>query len=191
MQILGASAVSPVAVVSRVTGFRGPEPTETQRRVAEVIRPAAFSPDIAFLLRQGVPDTVLDLATRLAALRRTLPRDELFACGFDRQRYWAMLAADLGLPFTDDLNGVKLVAHPEFVTTEAVRSACAALAELPEGLTAIIAPAPAEIAGLRARLRASPALAGRTRIASPETIRAFLLASRPQALTHYAVNRLS
>jgi hypothetical protein len=36
---------------------------------------------LPFLLRQGVCETVLDLATRLAALRQTLPRDELFACG--------------------------------------------------------------------------------------------------------------
>jgi hypothetical protein len=191
MQIVGPQAFSEAAPASQTPGFRATNTLAVRHRSGDVIRPAAFSPDIAFLLRRGVPETTLDLAKRLAALRGSLPRDELFACGFDRQRYWAMLAADLGLPFAERLDGVQLVAHSEFVTAEAVRSASAALAQFPDGLTAVIAPAPGEIAALRSRVKASPGLASRICIDAPETIRAFLLAHRHQALTHYAVNRLS
>jgi hypothetical protein len=156
MQIVGAQAVSEAAPTSQGAGFQAPGAGALRPRSGDIIRPVAFSPDVAFLLRQGTPETILDLATQLAALRGTLPRDELFACGFDRRRYWTLLAADLGLPFADDLDGVTLVAHSEFVTAEAVRSASAALADLHGGLTAVIAPAPGEIGSLRARLKTSP-----------------------------------
>ena len=61
-----------------------------------------------------------------------------------------------------------------------------------EGTTIlVVAPGRLEIERLQARLKETPGLAERLRIASPETIRAFLVARRHTALTHYAVNRLA
>lgn len=194
MQIFGVRSHSRPAPSRREPRFptsRPPLTAAVRRRAGHVLRPVASAPDIAFLLRQGIPETVLVLATRLSALRGTLASDELLAGGFDRQRYWAMLAADLGLPFAPNLDGVALIAHADFVTTEAIRSASAVLVKTEGATTAVVAPAADEIASLRARLNANPPLASRIRIAAPETIRAFLVAKRHTALTHYAVNRLS
>jgi hypothetical protein len=55
----------------------------------------------------------------------------------------------------------------------------------------VLAPQPHELALLRRHLTETPALAARLRIATPETIRAFLVAARHGALIHYAVNRLA
>ena len=52
-------------------------------------RTPVLSPDIAFLARHGIPHNILELASQLAASRGTEPREELFAAGFDRKRYWA------------------------------------------------------------------------------------------------------
>jgi len=55
----------------------------------------------------------------------------------------------------------------------------------------VTAPRQEEVAVIRHRLHANPPIGYRIRIATPETIRAFIAAHRHPALTHYALNRLA
>lgn len=156
--------------------------------------PGRFLPlptDLAFLARRGIPRSILDQACRAAAVHRTGPLQELFAQGFDRERYWATLAYDLGLDHVADLRGADLVMHPGLVSTDAVRLASSAMIRIGRGTVVVLAPGAREIPLLTARLKETPELADRIRIAAPETIRALLAARRSAALTHYAVNRLA
>jgi len=149
-------------------------------------------PDIAFLARHGgVPTNALREALRLAARNRTTPGEELLAAGFDQRRYWSLLADDLGVAFIERLDGADLVTNAGLLAIDAVRFAASVMARIGGDTFVVLAPRPAEIGLLRRHLSESPALAARLRIATPETIRAFLVAKRHQALTHYAVNRLA
>jgi cellulose synthase/poly-beta-1,6-N-acetylglucosamine synthase-like glycosyltransferase len=138
-----------------------------------------------------LPPSIPELAYRLALARGTEARQELFAIGFDRERYWSMLAKDLGLQFTTDLAGARLVSHAEFLTTEAVRHATSALVEIAGETVLLRAPNGAELARLRRSLLETPGLAKRVLIVPPEVIRSFLVKHRNHVLSHYAVNRLS
>ncbi len=158
---------------------------------AELSKDVLSETDIDFLVRRGVPETLLTIAGRRAASHGTTLLQELFALGFDRQRYWSMLADDLGLRFVGDLTGATLVADAGLLATDAVRLASSVLVRMPEGTVLVTAPRHHEVALLRPRLQAIPALADRIRIAAPETIRAFIVARRHAALTHYALNRLA
>jgi hypothetical protein len=147
--------------------------------------------DIAFLVRHGVPRRVLRLAATLAAHRRSDARQELFASGFDRRRYWAALATELGVPFRPDLAGAELLAHAYVPSAIAVGRAASALIWVDGQAVLAIAPHGAELALLAGRLKHVPGLARRLVIVPPEAIRAFLAARRHRSLTHYAVNRLA
>lgn len=165
--------------------------TLAQREAAKDLpRDPPLAPDIAFLAAHGIPEHVLQLASRLAALRGTAPLQELLATGFDRAAYWSLLARHLGLPFAADLSAAALVAHAGSTTTEAVRLASSVLVDVDGASILVVAPGRDELAALQARLRENPAMGRRVWIAAPETIRAFLVARRHTALTHYALNRL-
>jgi cellulose synthase/poly-beta-1,6-N-acetylglucosamine synthase-like glycosyltransferase len=138
-----------------------------------------------------VAEDWLDLAARRARESGATPLEELFALGFDRQRFWSLLATDLGLPFLSDLNGAELLSHPNTLATEAVRVACPVLVYLRGQRLMVCAPRGHEVPLLRRRLQAAPTLSDRIRIASPETIGALIAKHRHPALSHYAVNRLS
>jgi cellulose synthase/poly-beta-1,6-N-acetylglucosamine synthase-like glycosyltransferase len=153
--------------------------------------PWPLTPDIAFLARHGIPERTLALACRLASVRGTAPRDELFAAGLDREFYWAALAKHLGLPFAHDPTGLSVPIERNPPMADAVRLASAAHVQRGETAFLIAAPDGDRIEHLHHRLRRRPDLARRTAIASPETIRRLLLAERRTALTHYAVTRLS
>jgi hypothetical protein len=142
---------------------------------------APLSPDVAFLCRHGIPEHVVRLASALAALRRTHPTDELFASGFDRARYWSLLAADLGLSFAENLGDADLLARSASTTADAVRLASSVLIRHSGRTILAIAPQRGELARLKARLKGNVELADRIVIAAPETIRAFLVAHRHAA----------
>jgi cellulose synthase/poly-beta-1,6-N-acetylglucosamine synthase-like glycosyltransferase len=150
-----------------------------------------FPPDIAFLTAYGVPDEELDRAARLAEHHRTVPSHELFAAGLDHRRYWSALADHLGLAYVDDLSGMSIVANAGMLVTDAVRLAASVMVRDKGGVVLVLAPQHDEIALLARHLAETPALASRIRIATPDAIRAFLVAQRHTALTHYAVNRLA
>ncbi len=147
--------------------------------------------DIAFLAGCGVSDALLNAAAERARSRSTAARDELFALGFPRDRYWLLLAEALGLGFVDDFADATLVSNAGMLATEAVRRANSVLVRIGGRVILVLAPRRAELAALRRRLRVMPALAERTRIAAPEAIRAFIVARRHKVLAHYAVNRLA
>jgi hypothetical protein len=147
--------------------------------------------DVEFLTRQELPPSIPELAYRLALARGTEARQELFAIGFDRERYWSMLAKDLGLQFTAELADARLISHPEFLTTEAVRHATSALVETAGQTVLLRAPNCAELARLRRLLVETPGLRKRVLIVPPEVIRSFLVRHRHHVLSHYAVNRLA
>ena len=150
-----------------------------------------LAPELEFLVRRGVPETMLREALRRAALNGTAATQELFALGFDKRHYWSMLADDLGLVFLEDLSGATPLANAGMLATEAVRIASSALARIEDATILLLAPRPAEILVLRRRLQATPALSARLRIATPDAIRGLIATRRHQALTHYAVNRLA
>lgn len=161
-----------------------------ERRKSQ-LRTPTLTPDIVFLARCGIPEGILKSAAALAAVRRTEAREELFAAGFSRRRYWEMLADDLGLQFADDLSGAEILNSPAGATVDAVRAASSLLVRR-QGKTLLLhAPGRDAIEPLRRRLRQAPALAERVRICPPETIRAMLVSRRQAALNHYAVNRLA
>jgi cellulose synthase/poly-beta-1,6-N-acetylglucosamine synthase-like glycosyltransferase len=169
----------------RAAGFATEERRAWPRRTPDTLG------GLAFLVRGGVPRNIVDLAIRLAASRGTEARQELFAIGFDRQRYWSMLAADLGLQFASDLEDATLLAPAGFLTTEAVGRANSILVHIGGCTVSIRAPDGEELPLLEAALREPSELAGRLRIAAPETIRALLVNQRHTALSHYAINRLA
>ena len=138
-----------------------------------------------------MPQEGLTLAARRAAGRGTAASQELLAMGFDPRRYWSLLADDLGLAFVDRLHGAEIVASAGPLVTDAVRLAAAVTVRLEGGVVLVLAPQPDQVALLRQHLADTPRLAARMRIAAPATIRAFLVANRHAALTHYAVNRLA
>jgi hypothetical protein len=152
---------------------------------------AALPADIAFLSKHGIPERILRCAALLAACRRTHASHELIAAGFDRQRYWQLLAAELRVRFVDDLSEATFYADPETLTTEAVRAGASVRVLLGRVVTLVVAPGPNEIPRLVLRLAENSRLAQRVVIAAPETIRGFLAARRHAFLTDYAVNRLS
>ena len=154
-------------------------------------RSPELSADIAFLAGHGIPERILRSATLLASCRGTNPSQELFAAGFDRLRYWQILAEHLGLPFFADLADASLHIHAGTLTTDAVRLAASVRVVRNGALMLVVAPGRDEIPRLAHHLSTNPAAAGQVAIAAPETIRAFLLERRHTALTHYAVNRLS
>ena len=147
--------------------------------------------DIAFLAKHGVPAGRLQSAARLSADRGTLASHELLSGGFNRRLYWSLLADDLGLAFVDRLSGAEIVANAGMLVTDAVRLATCVLVRRGAVTVLVLAPLPDEIPLLQRHLAETPTLAARLRIATPETIRAFLVVHRHAALTHYAVNRLA
>lgn len=167
----------------------------------QLVRPVLASADagglrapeseIAFLVRHGVEEMLLAIATRRAASHGTHAPEELFSLDFGRQRYWSLLASDLGLRFLDDLSDAKLLNDAGLLAGDAVRRATSVLVRAGEQTLLVTAPRGDELELLRRRLRTSPALAERIAVASPETIRAFIAARRHPALSHYAVNRLA
>ncbi|MGH6926044.1 MAG: glycosyltransferase [Propylenella sp.] len=152
---------------------------------------APLPPDIDFLAWQGVPEEWLRQAVRLSASRSTAASQELLAMGFDRERYFSLLAADLGIAFVDRLDGTEIVADAGLLATDAVRLAACVLVRFGARSLLVVAPQHDELELLRRHLADTPRLAARLRIATPETIRAFIVANRHAALTHYAVNRLA
>ena len=152
---------------------------------------SSLAPEVAFLCGHGVPDDVVRRTCALADMRGTNATDELFASGFDRRLYWSLLAEHLGLPFAPDLTHAKLVARWGSTTADAVRLASSVLVEIDGRTILVVAPQGDNLAALKARLKGNGALAERVIIAAPESIRAFLVAHRHSALTHYAVNRLA
>ncbi len=152
---------------------------------------ARLPADIAFLARHGISVERLRLVAQTAADSRTAASHEIMATGFGLRRYWSLLAKDLGLPFIDDLSAAKIVANAGLLTVDAVRSASCVMVR--RGITTflVLAPQPHQIPLLRRRLAETPALAARLRIATPETIRAFLVANRHAALSRYAIGRLA
>jgi hypothetical protein len=149
------------------------------------------APDVAFLRAYDISGEILAFAAQNAARGGTSPRDELFALGFPRDRYWQLLAEALGLAFIGDLADATHVSNSGILTTDAVRHAGYALARIDGRVVQVLAPDVEELAALRHRLDVMPTLAERTRIASPETIRGFIVAHRHSVLIHYAVNRLA
>ena len=149
-----------------------------------------WASDIAFLRQHGVPVKVLHLALRLAKVRGTEAHDELFAMGFDRRRYWSLLARSLDLPFAADLRDAQLLSRGPSISFEAVRLASSVLVNAGGRNVLVVAPHGKALLQLRRRLAHDRALARHIRIAAPETIRAFLVARRHRALNHYAVTRL-
>lgn len=143
------------------------------------------------LARCGVPLSLLTLAADRAEEHGSNLRAELFALGFSRSRFWQMLAEDLDLVFLEDLEGASLVQDAALLTTEAVRVANALLVGVDGHLVLVTAPSAREVPALKARLRETPQLAAAMRIATPETIRAFIAARRHAALHHYTLRRLS
>src|SRR5688572_8718360 len=170
---------------------------DVSRRLVPKLRRAVFGrgpalpPDVAFLAGQGIPEQILRSAALLAQYRRTRLSQELFAAGFDRRRYWQMLAEHLCLRFIADLTDAALYVHGGTLTTDAVGLAASVRVLLDGAPVLIVAPGCDEIPRLAEHLRKVPAAAAQVAIAAPETIRAFLVARRHTALTHYAVNRLS
>ena len=144
-----------------------------------------------FLKRHGVGDALVALASRQALLHGTALRQELFALGFERSRYWSMVAADLDLPFLADLGKARLLDNPNLPVFEEVRLATSVLVQAEQKTILLTAPRWHEIERLRRWLADRPALLERIRIAAPETIRAFIVARRHPALIHYALNRLA
>jgi hypothetical protein len=163
----------------------------SSQRPAAAAASVPISPDIAFLVRHGVPRRILRLAANLAAHRRSDARQELFAFGFDRRRYWAALASELGVPCRSDLSGAELLAHAYVPSAIAVGRAASALVRVDGQAALAVAPHGAELALLAGRLEHVPGLARRLLIVPPEAIRAFLAARRHRSLAHYAVNRLA
>lgn len=147
--------------------------------------------DLAFLARQGVSSERLRVVAHDAAAKGTEPSRELIATGFASPRYWALLADDLGLAFIDDLCGAEIVSNAGLLTTQAVRDAASVMVERRGERILVLAPQPHQIALLRRRLIEAPALKRRLAIATPEAIRAFLVAHRHATLSHYAVRRLA
>ncbi len=192
-QVAGRGAADRTAVSRSplIASEAGPRHADWRARSRTLDRPPSLTPDIAFLARRGIPLHVLNLAASLAARRGTEPSRELFAIGFDPNRYWALLAQDLGLNFVANLDDARLPNRLGFVTAEAVRLASYVLVEIGGRSVVAMAPRTDEIALLAARLKQTPSLKDRILIAAPETIRGFLLARRKTALTHYAVNRLA
>ncbi|HWT31125.1 MAG TPA: glycosyltransferase, partial [Propylenella sp.] len=152
---------------------------------------AALPADIAFLRDHGIPERILRCAALLAACRRTHASHELIAAGFDRRRYWQLLAAEIRVRFVDDLSQATFYADPETLTMEAVRAGASVRVLLGRVVTLVVAPGPKEIPRLVLRLNENSRLAQRVAVAAPETIRAFLAARRHAALTDHAINRLS
>jgi hypothetical protein len=163
-----------------------------QRRIRSSTAPAPrvfgrkteLPADVAFLASHGIPESILRSAMLLASCRGTHPSHELFAAGFDRLRYWQMLAEDLGLRFIADLADASLHVHAGRLTIDAVRLAASVRVVRNGALMLVVAPGPDEIPRLVHHLSTTPAVAGQVAVAAPETIRAFLVARRHTALTH-------
>lgn len=155
-----------------------------------LIRTPRLRPDIAFLAERGVPKAVLDLAARLAASRGTDARAELFAIGFDRERYWSLLADHLGLARITDFETAELVLHPDARGAEILSRVTSVLVRFDGEVINVQAPNAEEMPRLVDSLVNEPGHAERIRIASPEAIRAFLAARRQTALSALAVDRL-
>jgi cellulose synthase/poly-beta-1,6-N-acetylglucosamine synthase-like glycosyltransferase len=176
------------------------EPCFEDRRVGEVLalrrlrsfqRTPPLTPDIDFLARHGVPEQMLRLAAQRAVDHVSEAREELFALGFGRERYWELLARDLGLPFIAGLDAatpsMDLAAAPD----EAVRRAEIVKLRLDGRDRLVLAPGAAQIVLLRKHVGAAPELARRMAIAPRRAIRAFLVAGRQEALLQAAVHRLA
>ncbi len=161
------------------------------RLVFDAASADVFAPELAFLAGRGVPRSQLTEATRRSALNGTEAVAELAALGFDRKLYWSMLADELGLAFVEDISAATPLANAGLLATEAARAASSILVRMGEATLLLLAPRPKEIALLKRHLQATPALAGRLRVATPEAIRALIASGRHAALTHYAVNRLA
>ncbi|WP_177176824.1 glycosyltransferase [Faunimonas pinastri] len=151
----------------------------------------ALPPEIAFLERHGFGRPLLDTAARLADLRGTSPRDELFSFpSFDRNSYWRLLADDLGLEYLPDLHGADLDPAAGPVVSQALRRADTVHAILGGEALLVRAPDGEGIEFLRASLARLPGLDQRVRIAAPEAIRTLLLARRRAAFLRLSVERL-
>jgi hypothetical protein len=148
-------------------------------------------PEIEFLRRYGVAARLLSDATWRAERHGTDVRLELFAGGLDRNLYWSALAADLSVPFIEDLSGFALIEHADLIGIEAVRCPAAALVSTGRDVRLVVAPTATDITLLRKRLRTTPALANRIAITPPETIRALLALKVRSALRAHAASRLA
>jgi hypothetical protein len=172
------------------------EPGTTNEALAPAVTarpPRYFRPEteLEFLTRHGIPEELLRRAGRNATHHGTGLLPELFALGFGRERYWSMLADDLDLGFLKDLREASPLPHAATLSIDAVRLATSVLVRIGTETTLVTAPHQDEAALLRNRLETAPALAERIRVATPEAIRAFVVAHRHRALTHYAVHRLA
>ena len=151
----------------------------------------ATQSELGFLAHLGVEGRLLGEAVERSARHGTQPLEELISLGFGRRRYWSLLARHLGLRFLTDLSGAELLNDSGKLADDALRSTTSVLVRIGETVMLVTAPCEREMELLRRRLRCSRALAERTAIATPETIRSFIAAIRHPAILHYAVNRLS
>jgi len=153
----------------------------------------ATDPDIAFLVRHGVSALALALATRIAALRGTTARAELFAArAFEEERFWRALAVEAGVPYRGPGSGLRPLSGGFRIGSEALRRCDAALALEGDTPVMLVAPRPGAAERLASLLqRVPPAVAERVRVASPKTIRALLLEAYSGAFAYLAVHRLA
>lgn len=153
-------------------------------------RPTASPPDVEFLLRHGIPENIVHLATSLAAARGTPAREELLGIGFDAVRYWSLLAEELGLSFAETLSAAE--PHPGAPTLagDAVRRASAVFVSLDGLMRLAVAPEPGGIGSLADRLHRNPGMADRL-IVPPAEIRRFLVAHSSAEIARRAVGGLA
>jgi glycosyltransferase XagB len=183
----------PISVSQLALARASPGAIAPERAFDRHARPADFESEteIGFLTRRGVPARLLSIAVRRAVEHGTSPLQEMFALGFGKQRYWSLLADDLGVAFVDDLSGAALEADSGLLAIEAVRRAASVLVRLNGRPPLVTAPSRDELQLLRRRLHSTPELRSRIAIATPETIRAFNAARRHGALSRYALSRLA
>ena len=148
-------------------------------------------PDVAFLLRHGIPANIVNLAAALAVARGTPAREELFALGFDPCRYWSLLANELGLAFTETLGTALPHSQSPALSGDAVRRASAAFVIRQGSPRLAIAPEPDGIHSLAIRLRRSPELAERLLVVPPAEIRRFIVSHSSPDLARRAVGQLA
>ncbi|WP_224406744.1 glycosyltransferase [Afifella sp. IM 167] len=194
---IGGASESGRAAASGI-GRLGSEPAARRVRLPSrdqepLQSPAPLPADVAFLARAGIQPGVLLLAARLARLRRTSARRELFALrSFDPALYWRLLARDLGIAFVSD--AAEVGPYPGARPVEARIAARAERVLVIKDGASLLLVAPtdaAKVADLAARLRAVPELRARIAIAAPETIRKILLSRSAEALSYAATHRLA
>lgn len=147
--------------------------------------------DIAFLLAHGVPETVLQSATRVAELRGTGARQELFFAGYNQELYWRLLAQDLGLVFSDHLRACMLDPDQHLPDGDLPRAPTRLVVRRGSVRLLVLAPDARQIALLRNALARAPALAQSILIAAPQTMQALVLRERQHLYARSAVGQLA